>query len=236
MRLFYPYRRLATLAIGLLYIQVQSQAAPTADGNLSIATGNLTFDSISLAKANQIVSFSNIVVGQATGVYGGLTNATLVWTPFWFNPPAASVKPLWACTNKGIIYSFDATSVVKIHQDTGYLNLQGTGVAHVTGYQDTPGTWALSALSGPLFTFSASIMVTNRLIPKLTTASASGGQVVLTWNSVSGQGYQVQYATNTPATNWQNLGLPVTATNSVTSVSDTALPAGQRFYRVLLTD
>ena len=57
--------------------------------------------------------------------------------------------------------------------------------------------------------------------------------ITLTWTTVAGQIYQLQYTTNLAQTNWNNLGYPLVATNGVITVSDTNGPDTQRFYKVV---
>ena len=63
----------------------------------------------------------------------------------------------------------------------------------------------------------------------------SGNEAVLiTWPSVAGSRYQVQYQ-ESPDGGWQNLGGLVTATGGQAGQTDGTSPPGpQRFYRVLL--
>ena len=60
-----------------------------------------------------------------------------------------------------------------------------------------------------------------------------GGSVVhFSWNSVTGQVYQLQFKTNLLATNWNNAGSLISATNVTTSTTDPIGPEPQRFYRL----
>lgn len=228
----------AAAAAVLLSGKSHAQAgAPPIDGNINFASGFLTFDTGNIATAHSVTSFSNVVVGTATGAYGALSNAVVTWTPFLFNPAAPSVKPLWSVSTNGLTYSFDATSVSLIFQNSGYVNLRGAGVAHITGYADTPGTWTLAALlNGSKYTFSATSMSTNSLIPTITFLGSTNGNFSFSWNSAPGQTYQVQFATNLPATNWQNLGDAIVATGSTVTTNDNSAPTPRRFYRVVLQD
>jgi hypothetical protein len=54
------------------------------------------------------------------------------------------------------------------------------------------------------------------------------------WSAVAGQAYQLQYQTNLTQANWNNVGGPITATNSTLAASDAIGPDPQRFYRVVL--
>ena len=62
---------------------------------------------------------------------------------------------------------------------------------------------------------------------------ATNGIATVTWNSVAGLAYQVQYRTNIVQTNWLNLGPAITATNNTASVTDPVGSGVQRFYRVV---
>jgi hypothetical protein len=66
----------------------------------------------------------------------------------------------------------------------------------------------------------------------LSISGPTGGMIALTWGTVPGWKYQVQYSTNAASTNWSHLGSVLTATNSSLSVSDAIAPAPQRLYRV----
>jgi hypothetical protein len=62
-----------------------------------------------------------------------------------------------------------------------------------------------------------------------------GGKLTLTWSSIPGCSYQVQHSSDlTPPNAWHNLGDPLVATNSVSSVSYSPTSRAQRFYRVVL--
>ncbi len=96
-------------------------------------------------------------VQTVTGSYGAVTiGTTAAWTPFTFNPPTASVTPLWSFSLNSTTYSFDATSMNVTWVNANTLNIQGTGIAHITGFQDTVGTWTVTSTgSGTTFTFGA---------------------------------------------------------------------------------
>jgi uncharacterized repeat protein (TIGR01451 family) len=70
--------------------------------------------------------------------------------------------------------------------------------------------------------------------PAFSSAVVSNGTLTLTWNTVSGQTYRVQYNTNLWDTNWTDLPPDVTATDTSTSWSDSTLSDAQRFYRVMV--
>jgi hypothetical protein len=86
-------------------------------------------------------------VGQQTGDYTFIPNGLAAqFSSFVFSPPTTPMVPLWSLTYNGITCSFDATSIVAHYNAALQIwNLGGSGVAHMTGEQDTPGQWNLTA-------------------------------------------------------------------------------------------
>lgn len=65
------------------------------------------------------------------------------------------------------------------------------------------------------------------------TATVNNGDFLLTWYGTVGSNYQVQYASDMAAPNWQNLGSPILATNVLMSCADSIGSNSGRFYRVV---
>lgn len=126
--------------------------------------GNALLDG-PIGTADAIIGYSGsgptgkptVLGGSTTGSYAGVTGGTEVtWSTFVFNPPAASVAPLWSFSHSGANYWFDATSVTVITQNSLFLNIVGTGMAHITGYDATPGSWQITVVGGTAnFVFGA---------------------------------------------------------------------------------
>ena len=206
------------------------------NGLISFYGNPVQYNSGSLAMATAITNFGHVTVlpGQESGVYTNVPGgAAAFWSPFTFNPPASAVVPLWSITNNGVIYSFDSTSMSVVSQDSNALNLQGTGIAHVTGYADTPGTWNL-ALSANTLSFLAPISVNVTNVPVLHNVIRTNGSITFNWNALPGQPYQVEYCSNLSSSSWQNLGASITTTNSNATASDAIVTGQQRLYRVRL--
>jgi uncharacterized repeat protein (TIGR01451 family) len=70
--------------------------------------------------------------------------------------------------------------------------------------------------------------------PALSSALSSNGEMTLTWSSISGQTYRVQYITDLFSTNWTDLIPDVTATDVTATTTDQATTDAQRFYRVMV--
>lgn len=70
--------------------------------------------------------------------------------------------------------------------------------------------------------------------PVFQSVTRTNGTLYLTWSSVSGRSYQLQYTTNLSHTVWNDLGSPIVASGATTSTTDSTNPDQQRFYRVAL--
>jgi hypothetical protein len=68
----------------------------------------------------------------------------------------------------------------------------------------------------------------------LQVATTSDASLTLCWNALMGRAYRVQFNTDLTQTNWSNLVLRRTATNTIMSTVDSTVNDPQRFYRVLL--
>jgi hypothetical protein len=68
--------------------------------------------------------------------------------------------------------------------------------------------------------------------PQLKTSGRTANAINFAWNTEPGQTYQLQYCTSLALTNWSNLGISITATNSVTTSSDSIDMTTPRFYRL----
>jgi subtilase family serine protease len=70
--------------------------------------------------------------------------------------------------------------------------------------------------------------------PSVQSVRLTSGAVNLTWATMAGLAYQIQYKTNLAATNWINLGGLTNATSGTISASDIISPGSGRFYRIAL--
>jgi hypothetical protein len=102
------------------------------------------------------------------GIYAGVPFATAATfndfdftgdgaTAALFGPPIA---PLWSFSFNGVDYSFDLQVLTNGHTEAGSMSFTGTGIAHATGFDDTPGAWALQG-AGNSFSFQISTSTTT---------------------------------------------------------------------------
>jgi len=169
----------------------------------------------------------------------------------WRSAPSMPTtrRYLGAATVNGLIYAvggvthsneaYHAVSTVEIHDPK--TGLWTPGPAMLTNRIDM----AVCAVNNTLFAFGGTPSATSNeilssvealvLLPTAPTVKAvreTNGPLVLTWNAVLGQVYQVQYTTSLSQTNWINLTSSISMTNTTMSVSDLIGPDQQRFYRV----
>jgi hypothetical protein len=138
-------------------------AGPSAEANLisgSIGFGasGVTIDNTDLASATSF-NVANPFTTTESGTYSAVPLATpVIFNGFTFNPPAASVTPLWTFDIGSTVYSFDATSVISSYNSTlRQWDIGGQGIAMVTGYTDTLGEWNVNlGQTGDSFVFDAS--------------------------------------------------------------------------------
>jgi hypothetical protein len=70
--------------------------------------------------------------------------------------------------------------------------------------------------------------------PQLGSASISGNQFTLSWQTIAGQNYQVEYKDNLNASSWTPLGSPVSGTGEFITVTNDVTLSTQRYFRIRL--
>jgi sugar lactone lactonase YvrE len=118
-----------------------------------------------------------------------------------------------------------------------------TGIAGVDGSADgSNGQARLFNPYGLAICPDGSLVVTDAynqlirmvLVPFNVALYGSPGNVSVSWDSLRGRRYQLQYQNESGFGPWVDLGLPVTATNLITNVADDAGLASRRIYRAFI--
>ena len=159
-------KSIIALAAGAFLLFQQAQAAPI-DGAIEFfgtasASGPSGTGSVSIHFDNPWHSLA------ATGTYSViLTGTDFTFNDFTFTGDGSSamltapVTPQWTRTIGSTTYSFDLTALTNGHVDAGSMSFSGTGIAHVTGFDDTPASWALQGAGNNFqFTLSSSSTAT----------------------------------------------------------------------------
>jgi PEP-CTERM motif len=141
---------LAATAADSLSGQIEFIGGATLNGPLSTATAFTSF-------FGPLGTGSPIAGAGSTGTYALVPPGTQAeFTPFSFGAAAVSVPDFWSFSVGQTEFSFDITSLTISAQNDHFLDLEGSGLAHATGYADTPGTWTITDTGGsPIFTFGS---------------------------------------------------------------------------------
>ncbi len=78
------------------------------------------------------------------------------------------------------------------------------------------------------------VSVTAVTQPVFRSASQSNGSINMTWSTMSGLAYQLQYTTNLTQGAWSNIGNPINAAGGTANATDTTASGPIRFYRLIL--
>jgi hypothetical protein len=68
--------------------------------------------------------------------------------------------------------------------------------------------------------------------PVIQSITVSGDEAVLTWGSVSGHAYRVQFVNSLEAASWTDISPDIVASSSTVSTTNTLSGSAQRFYRI----
>jgi subtilase family serine protease len=197
-------------------------------------------------------SFRNVpdVAANADNVYEIYDNGNDRHNAFDDNAGTSCAAPLWA----GFMALVNQQSAANGGPSVGFINPAiyaiAAGPNYTPAFHDvTSGnnTWSESPnlfyatnnydLCTGLGTMNGTNLI-NALAssiptPIFLTPALTAGSVTLSWNTVAGISYQLQYTSDLSTTDWSNLGSAITASGPVATVSD-SLTNSQRFYRVLL--
>src|SRR5438445_6697224 len=130
---------------------IQFIGGATLNGNLGSASSYLSYSGSTGSGNPQVQTDS----GTFSTVPAG---TSVAFTPFTFSPTPASVPSLWSFSLGGVNYSFDVSSFTLNSQNSGFLDLEGTGMLHAGGFADTPAIFSITdtGAGGPNVTFGAS--------------------------------------------------------------------------------
>lgn len=192
--------------------------------NYTFVTNGVYFPSIQPHSGNYFA-----LLGQ-TGYLGTLTQ-NLVTVPgqayllsLWMNSPDGGGYNEFSVSWNGNTL-FDGVNMPAL----GWTNMQfivtatSTSTPLQTGFRDEATWLGLDDVS-----------VTAVRLPVLASPVKSGGPVNLTWTTMAGLAYQLQYQTNLNQNNWINLGGPITASGGILTTNDVSPSDPQRFYRLQL--
>jgi hypothetical protein len=141
-------------------------------GSLGFGSLGVTTDNPTLANATSF-SLTDPYAESATGEYAalGITDLTPVtFNGFKFNPPVGAITPLWTFDIGTTVLSFAATSETATWVPgigAGEWVVIGSGIASITGFNNTPATWTLnlSDSGNMVVAFDATEAATPQSVP-----------------------------------------------------------------------
>lgn len=152
-------------ALAVAAALTSSALAASISGSIGF-NGTPTVDNPSnFSLATRILSYNDVTVagGSQFGAYAGVSAATAVTfaAPLVFNAPTVPAGDLWSFTFGGSTYSFAATTLVSSYTSlTNTWSIAGKGIASITGFDATPGTYNLTLTNtGSAFSFAATTSV-----------------------------------------------------------------------------
>jgi hypothetical protein len=148
-----------SLVVAFSIVMAFSAMASSITGGISFA-GFATLDKNDFTQATLFKDFYAFA-GGGTGDYSSIPLDLADLTPFTFYPEDTDTPfMLWTYTDtNNIIFSFAVTGLKIKYRDKNSIVLSGSGTASKTGFDDTPGSWVLSAngIESILPSFSATI-------------------------------------------------------------------------------
>ena len=165
------------------------------------------------------------------------TNGTLTVNPATLTVTAEDKTRMYAFTNPVLTASF---SGFVNDEDTNVLN--GSPALSTSANPGSPvGDYPITITQGTLsnanygFLFiGGTLKVTLAPAPVITSIDLTNGAANVTWTSLAGATYQVQYNDSLDSSNWIDFSPDTTATNSTTVQTNIPSNVSQRFYRVVL--
>ena len=177
------------------------------------------------------ISNVNVFVGDS-----GVTNAIFTVTLSDTNSPYVNVYYFtgdgtatnsvdYAATNATLFFSGGVTNQTITVQVNGYPNAPAARNFLVNLAYPSGAVLATNQAVGTIYNINAP--------PVIQSIQAGGGQVTLSWSSIPGRSYRVQFKTY-PADPWSNLSGDVGAINLKCSKTDVSGMMTSRFYRVMV--
>jgi hypothetical protein len=204
------------------------------DSSTNLFVSDANNDTIRKITPNGTVSTFAGAAGADGSTDGTLANAR-------FRSPAELVFD-----KKGNLFVADSLNQTIRKISTNGIASTVSGASGIFGANDgvngagrfyNPYGLAIGADGALMMTDTYNELVRTVLVPFKLSLQMSGasGAVTISWDTVIGKNYQVQFKNNLAAA-WTNLGASVTATNLSLSATDNATAGGnQRVYQVLVT-
>jgi len=229
--------KLAFLGTNILAWFDGSQVANVADdgsfdGQAAYANGGISLDLWTGAATAYTFSASNVTVNplMLNGRYRAREN-----TPMVVNDPGvlSNDTDVYGTNLTAALVAGPANGTVTLDTNGGFIYVPAANFVGTDSFtvQASDGSNQLGAA-----TVSITVMpgVTVQPAPVVLSIGLTNDLIALSWNSVTGQVYRVQYCGDLSSSNWNDMSPDVTATGPTTTQTNSFIGASQQFYRIRL--
>lgn len=176
-----------------------------------------------------------VQLGQAHSL--GYLSQTIPTTPgqlyllsFWLQNPFSGDTP----NEFQVAWNNDPATNNVIYDQTNLVRLGWTNMQFLVQAPTSSATLQLGFRNDPQSFDLDDISVVAVPTPAYRSITTANGVLTLTWTTMPGLVYQVQYSSDLSEANWINLGGPKTATTTTLTRSDVIGPEPEKFYRLVL--
>jgi len=138
-----------SLMVAFVSVMTVNAMATPIKGAISFSGTAVTDNELNLNLATEYTAFNNVTIaGAGTGDYDAinvLSGIAVTVTPFVFDPITLPGSTLWTFDYAGKTYSFEATSLAILSRTKNSLTISGSGMASITGLDDTTGNWIFTS-------------------------------------------------------------------------------------------
>ena len=141
---------ICSLVVMLVGVTAFNVSADIIVGDISFSGFGGTDSNLDLSLATQFIGGDTAQVESGSGDYAavpvvGQPGSPAVTFATFAIPQAFATIPLWTFDYGGLTYAFDSLIMQKSSSGEHYLVLEGTGIAKITGFDDTPGSFTITA-------------------------------------------------------------------------------------------
>jgi hypothetical protein len=141
---------ICSLVVMLVGVTAFNVSADIIVGDISFSGFGGTDSNENLNLATQFIGGTTAQVESGSGDYAAIPvvgqplSPAVTFATFAI-PQAFATIPLWTFSYSGLTYAFDSLTMKKSFSSTHSLVIEGTGIAKITGFDDTPGLFTITA-------------------------------------------------------------------------------------------
>jgi hypothetical protein len=209
-------------------------------GDIAGATG--TSYTRTNAQSADAGNYSVVVTNEFSALYGGPTTSTNAVLTVSNIAPVITTQPQSQTKNVGesVTFTVVATGTTPMSYQWKFYGSNIISSPNASSYTRSglqpadAGNYSVEVSNSLGSTLSSNAVLTVLVpAPVIQMPVLSGTNLTLTWSSIAGRSYQVQYKTNLNQVGWLVL-TTLTAGGSSTAVVTSAAPARERYYQVAL--